>query len=286
MSGLKEIRRRIVSVKNTRQITKAMKLVSAAKLKRAEDAAKEGRKYEQNIERSLHSCLAQLPEEFQHPDLAGSELSHEGKERVVLLAGERGLCGAFNTNIIKAVVAEFAGREDQVEFVLIGKRAVAAGRRYGWNVVAEYGGLSEDPTQWPIDEIARMLTRDYRNGISSSVTIYYTKFVSALTQRVSSEPLLPFVRGERETATLQPKLSPGAEVMVDMLIPVAVEAKLRQVMLESRASEHAARMTAMDSATRNAGELIDRLQLHYNRARQAAITKELLDIIGGAEAVR
>lgn len=292
MSGLKIIRRRLTSVKNTKQITRAMKLVAAAKLKRAQDAATGGRGYLEHLQRIFGELLMSLPENFSHPLLQTRNTVKV--RRVVLIAGERGLCGAYNSNIMKAAQAEILQKKPGVElqFVTIGRRATSTARRAGWNVVAEFEGLPEEASSWPIAEMVNPLISDFQAGACDEVVLYYTKFFSAVTQRVVAEQLLPFTPAEPAiegtAATTQKKrvikFSPRVEDIFSALVPQLIRTTVCSAGFESKASEHAARMTAMDSATRNADDLIERLRLTYNRARQSAITKELLDILGGAEA--
>ena len=293
MSSLKEIRRRITSVGNTKQITRAMKLVSAAKLKRAQGAAENGRSFEERLDALLKDIQEDLPEGFSNPLL---EKRREIKRRrIVMIAGERGLCGAYNTNVVKAVRPLVESSTAEVDVVAIGRRAKSSAHRFGWNLADSYEGLSDDATLWPSSEIAEKLVSDFIAGECDEVVLVYTKFKSAMTQIVTEQVLLPFTAPEVEVNVDQqeeedsPRLSkydPRPEAIVSQLVPLLVTTKVCQAGLESKASEHGARMTAMDSATRNANELIDKLKLYYNRARQSAITTELIDIVGGAEALK
>ncbi len=299
MAGLKEIRRRIGSVKNTRQITKAMKLVSAAKLRRAQDQALAARDFGTELKKTLQLVLANLPESFSSQLLLKQTLTTP-KNIAIVISGERGLCGAFNTNVIKAVLKE----KELSSYILFGKRSVAAGKRFQWNVMESFEGLADDSSKWPIATLANDLIVSFLAGQVSTVTLIYTKFVSAMNQQVVSETILPLSvenlidgasnKGSAEEAgeganskdEESIKFAPSAEIAFEKLVPLYISSRIREAVLESKASEHAARMSAMDAATRNAGELLERLKLFYNRARQAAITKELLDIIGGAEAIK
>ncbi len=304
MSGLKTIRRRISSVKNTKQITRAMKLVSAAKLKRAQDAAQNGASFSEKLDRVVRTLMNDVSEDFSHPLLqARSEVR---VRRIVMISGERGLCGGYNTNIIKAIQNDTHRSPVELEFVPVGKRSVAACRRLGWKIVSAYENLPEDATKWPITEIASELMYDFEEGRCDEVVIYYTKFVSALTQKVTAEPLLPLgslqssENSSESTSTTTPSeseeehaatpgavgYSPSPEEILSQVVPLLVKTKLYQAGLQSKASEHAARMTAMDAATNNANDLIEKLRLFYNRARQTTITRELIDIVGGAEAIK
>ena len=300
MSGLKEIRRRISSVKSTKQITRAMKLVSAAKLRKAQEAAVGGRDFASQLEEVLEQVTQNLPKNYTNPLL--EEAEKKEVVRVVFISGERGLCGAFNANLLKAVQAYSS--EQKIEYVPIGRRAVAFAKARDWNTVSEYEGLPEDAGRWPIAEIIEKQVNDFLDGKVQEVVLFYTQFKTAMTQVVKSEKLLPFKIEANEQKVIpinkdvasketpeaiedrEFKFDSPSEVIVYEMIPLLINTKLTQAALESKASEHASRMTAMDSATRNADELIDKLKLYYNRARQSAITTELIDIVGGAQAAQ
>lgn len=295
MSGLKAIRRRIGSVKNTKQITRAMKLVSAAKLRRAQDAATGGRAFSERLLEVLRVLEANLPANTVHPLFQAREVK---KRRVVYVAGERGLCGAYNTNIIKAVqnaeIAAAASSGIEVSTFPVGKQAGNAARRFGWPMAGSFAKLVENVDAWPLNEIAEELTKDYLDGEFDELVLYYTKFESVMTQVVTREVLLPFSRagaadsgatGKEQNPYLT-RFDPAPDVILSELLPMILAARIRQAGLEARASEHASRMTAMDSATKNADDLMNKLKLFYNRARQSSITRELIDIIGGTEAIK
>lgn len=287
MAGLKEIRRRISSVRNTKQITRAMKLVSAAKLRRAQDSATGGRSFVSHLSDALQRVLLALDEDFAHP-LTVARPSVR-RRRVVVIAGERGLCGGYNTNILKAAAQELHS-DAKVDFVLVGRRAVSTGRRLRWDIAAEFEALGEDASQWPTGALGDALIQAFVSEEIDEAVVYYTEFVSAITQRVQRAQLLPATELLEATGSGVALRVSGfdapPEEIVERLVPMLVRAKIRQAALDAKASEHAARMTAMDAATRNADELIDRLRLFYNRARQTTITRELIDIVGGAEAIK
>lgn len=290
MSGLKTIRRRISSVKNTKQITRAMKLVSAAKLRRAQDAAQGGRAYGKKLAVVVGTLLRDITGDFEHPLVSAPR--EVKRRRVVVISGDRGLCGGYNANIVKAIAAAERAHDIQLDFVAIGRRSISAAHRLGWNLVAQFENLGEDAGKWPIEEISSALTEDFAAGKIDEVVVYYTHFVTPMTQRVTREVLLPFQISEGAGETDSPvhsssvSYSPEPEKILAGLIPVLIRTRLRQAALESKASEHAARMTAMDAATSNANDLIEKLRLFYNRARQTAITRDLIDIVGGAEALK
>jgi len=300
VSGLKTIRRRITSVSNTKQITRAMKLVSAAKLRRAQDAALGGRSFSERLGEIASSVKRDLPEDFSHPLMQRREVVK--RRRVIVVSGERGLCGAYNSNMSKAVlardVAVASTEKIALEFVPLGRRSVAFVNFQALEMVSDYGGLPEEAALWPISEVCDDAIKAFSLGRCDEVVLYYTKFISTMTQEVIREVLLPFgedadeavidsspdVSDRDEQASGAAQYEPSAEEIFDKLLPLLIKTRVTQGGLESKASEHAARMTAMDSATRNANELIDTLRLFYNRARQSAITTELIDIVGGAEA--
>lgn len=305
MANLKQIRRRIVSVKNTKQITRAMKLVSAAKLRRAQEMTENGRAYITHLERITQELVANLPENFTHPLLTPKE--QVKTRRVIVIAGDRGLCGPYNGNITKAVQEEESKGSLAREFVVWGRRGVANAHRLNWKLLSSYEGTGEEPSRWPIDEIARGLVLSFQSGECDEVVLYYTSFISAMTQRVKREVLLPLSTAatnlfaskghvlqnqEKQhenmptSTTGMMKYHPEPSRIFESIIPLIIKGRLRQVIVESKAAEHAARMTAMDAATNNANDLIERLRLYYNRARQSAITRELIDIVGGAEALK
>lgn len=289
MSGLKAIRRRLTSVKNTKQITKAMKLVSAAKLKRAQDAALGGRKFSQKLGSALGLAISQLPDNAKHPL---TEVRVVKKRAYVIFSADRGLCGAYNTNIAKAGTASAQSTDVEKIFYPVGRRADSASRRFSWPTNKTLmgdalTGLAEDPSKWPLNELGTKLVNLYQNKEVDEVVLIYTKFISTMNLQVTEEKLLPFSfepSSNESDAVKKIKVEPNAEEVFSELLPLVLKTKLFQAAFESKACEHAARMTAMDSATRNADELISKLLLFYNRARQRAITAELLDILGGAEA--
>ena len=286
MPSLKDIRRRIGSVSNTKQITRAMKLVSAAKLRRAQTAATSGRGY-----------IAELKQLFfklqLHPKCVATEsvltsTRDISKRAIVVIAGERGLCGGFNTNVIKEVEAKEDKEDANTSVIAIGRRAVSSLRSSGWTIAKQFEDLPEDASLWPIRELASELMQQFSDGVYDQVVVYYTKFHSVMRQEVCCEQLLPLVAEadptEAAVSEEEFKSDPSPELILESLTPLLVQSILNQAGLESKASEHASRMTAMDSATRNANDLISDLRLYYNRARQSSITTELIDIVGGAEA--
>ncbi len=293
MPNLLDIRRRLKSVKNTQQITKAMKMVSAAKLKRAQDRVVTARPFANKMIEVLGELAGRTDENFHHP-----LLDERGDQRylVVLITADKGLCGAFNTNLIKAAqafVREHAGKA--IEIVAVGRKGRDFFRRRGF-LEGEYIGLTGkgrvDFTE--AIEVARdVIKRFTENQELDKAFVIYNEFKSVLQQRVVVEQLLPVSRAKTDSETnaaAQPVSlvdyiyeQPPAE-MFSQLLPRLIETQIFRALLESVASEQGARMTAMDSASKNASELIDSLTLNMNRVRQAAITNEIIEVVSGAAA--
>lgn len=285
MANLKEIRNRISSVSSTMQITSAMKMVSAAKLKKAQDAITAMRPYSDKLTELLQNLSATLDAD------SGSKLAEDrdvNKVLIVAISSNRGLAGAFNSNIIKGathlVNAKYAGKE--VDFITIGKKADAILAK-SHNVVMNNIEIFDDLTYDNVAVIAQDLMDRFETGEYDRIDIIYNKFKNAATQIVTTEQFLPIVpvAQEESTTTADYIFEPSKEQIVEGLIPKALKTQLFKGIRDSVASEHGARMTAMHKATDNATELRDALKLQYNKARQAAITNEILEIVGGAEAL-
>ncbi|WP_179334023.1 ATP synthase F1 subunit gamma [Winogradskyella costae] len=284
MANLKEIRNRISSVSSTMQITSAMKMVSAAKLKKAQDAITAMRPYSNKLTELLQSLSATLDED------SGSKYSAQREVENVLLVvvtSNRGLAGAFNSNIIKQVNRltndTYAGKD--VSYLTIGKKANDAFKKTN-KVIANRSDLYEDLTFDNVSEIAEMLMEKFVAGEFDKIEIVYNHFKNAATQIVMTEQFLPIVPVESdENVNLDYVFEPSKIEIVEELIPKSLKTQLYKGIRDSFASEHGARMTAMHKATDNATELRDQLKLTYNKARQAAITNEILEIVGGAEAL-
>ncbi|MEX0289017.1 MAG: ATP synthase F1 subunit gamma [Flavobacteriaceae bacterium] len=284
MANLKEIRNRIASVSSTMQITSAMKMVSAAKLKKAQDAITAMRPYANKLTELLQSLSASMDGE------AGSKYSDNREvEKVLIVAitSNRGLCGAFNSNIIKECASLIQGTygDKQVDFVAIGKKANdLLGKRH--TIVANHSEVYDDLSFENVAEIAEFLMEQFTNGSYDRIELVYNKFKNAATQIVMTEQFLPIVPIETEQgSTTDYIFEPSKPEIVSQLIPKSLKTQLYKAVRDSFASEHGARMTAMHKATDNATELRDQLKLTYNKARQAAITNEILEIVGGAEAL-
>jgi F-type H+-transporting ATPase subunit gamma len=292
MPNLLDIRRRIKSVKNTQQITKAMKMVSAAKLKRAQDRVVTARPFANKMQEVLSGLADRTDENFHHP-----LLDARGDERylLVLITADKGLCGAFNTNLIKAgqtFIRDNPGK--QIEIMAVGRKGRDFFRRRSANLAGEYIGVTG---KGRVDfsealEIARDVMKRFTDDEKiDKAFIIYNEFKSVLQQRVVTEQLLPVSRQTNTAATAEQPVSlvdyiyeqPPAEIFAKLL-PRLIETQIFRALLESIASEQGARMTAMDSASKNARELIDSLTLNMNRVRQAAITNEIIEVVSGAAA--
>ncbi|WP_445735887.1 ATP synthase F1 subunit gamma [Mariniflexile sp.] len=284
MANLKEIRNRITSVSSTMQITSAMKMVSAAKLKKAQDAITAMRPYADKLTELLQNLSATLDVDSE------SEFSTQREVKKVLLVvitSNRGLAGAFNSNIVKEVnmLASKKYANQEVSYIAIGKKGNDAFKKTT-RVVANSSEVYDDLTFDNVAEIAEMLMEKFVAGEFDKIEIVYNKFKNAATQQVMTEQFLPIVPVEGSVNTNADYIFEPAKVeIVEQLIPKSLKTQLYKSVRDSFASEHGARMTAMHKATDNATELRDQLKLTYNKARQAAITNEILEIVGGAEAL-
>jgi F-type H+-transporting ATPase subunit gamma len=293
MANLKEIRNRITSVQSTMQITSAMKMVSAAKLKRAQDAVTQIRPYADKLQEILSSLSSSL-------DMSENDYASDREIKnvvIVAVTSNRGLCGGFNNNVIKETLrlakGEFANQN--VSVVPIGKKATDSMKKSAYNIKGTYlpkhlDELWNDLTFANASPAAEKLMQAYKDGHIDKVVIVYNSFKNVATQIVKSEQFLPIVPPVVEegasAANLDYIYEPSKEEIVEELIPKTLKTQLYANLLESLAGEHGARMTAMHKATDNAGEMVKGLKLDYNKARQASITNEILEIVGGAEALK
>jgi len=286
MPSLKDIKKRISSVKNTRQITKAMKMVSAAKLRRAQEAA-------DKVQQVLAS-LARREDQDAHPLLAKRG---QGKALIVLVTSDRGLCGGFNANVSKAVERHIRTNPDgfeQIDLLLVGRKGNDyLKRRPGMSIFKVYENFlgTAQVSYAPAALIGKELVELFESEQYDAVFLAYNAFRSAISQEPQIVPLLPVVAEAGEDVAGGDYLAdylyePNAAEVLTQLLPKYIEVQIFRAFLESVASEHGARMSAMDSASKNASEMIGKLTLQYNRARQAAITKELMEIISGAESIK
>lgn len=290
MASLKDIKKRIGTVKNTRQITAAMKMVSAAKLRRAQDAMTAARPYADKMQEVL-SSLATRDSGEEHPLLQNRG---KGKALVVLVTADRGLCGGFNTNISKTAerfIRQNPEGFDSYELLLIGRKGKDyLKRRAGMKIVKVHENLvgSTQVTYPTAALLGQEIIELYQNGDYDGVFLVYNAFQSVMAQDLTVRQLLPIKPEEvtRQEHVVDYIYEPNASEVLEQILPKNVEVQIFRALLESVASEHGARMTAMDSASKNASEMIGKLTLQYNRARQASITKELMEIISGAESVK
>jgi len=293
MASLKDLRLRISSVKSTKKITSAMKMVSAAKLRRAQEAAEAARPYAERMNRMMQNLAAGLDTGAETPRL----MSGNGKDKVnliVLFTSDRGLCGAFNASVARSVRVKIRELEKAGKDVKI----ISVGRKGRELLRTEHGGKIVDSRQnigrkgvtfVEADELAKTLVTMFDAGEFDVCWAVYNRFQSAMTQIVTWHQVIPFAPVEAAEGIAAPaaqyEYEPSQEKILEALVPRNLSVQIFRFMLESQASEHGARMTSMDNATRNAGDMIDDLTLTYNRSRQALITRELIEIISGAEAV-
>ncbi len=290
MPNLKDIRRRIGSVEKTQQITRAMRMVAAAKLRRAQDAIVAARPYAERMRETL-SRVAAGQTGSEQPLLAARDRVERAE--LVVITSDRGLCGAFNANVLKRVAREIEKRElegQKVGLSLIGRKARDFYRRRRSDAITRtWTAIPRVEYSYAV-EIANHVTERFVGGEADEVLLIHSEFITAITQRPRAARLLPMMpepdrNAEGGVPELPFEMEPDAEQLLARLAPKALEVEIFRGLLDNQAGEHAARMTAMESATRNTEELIDRLTLEYNRARQAAITKELVEIVSGAEAL-
>ena len=285
MANLKELRSRITSVGSTMQITSAMKMVSAAKLKRAQDAITQLRPFAQKLEEILINVSATLDSS---EGVYSRQTENPSKTLLVVISSNRGLCGAFNANVVKRVQAYNAENAGQIDTYFLGKKAgEILVKRGGQQPIGERNAIYDDLSFENASEVAEMLMAKFREGAYDRIELVYNQFVNAATQRVQCEQFLPIreVEGEGSSNQAEYIYEPIKEEILEDLIPKSLKTQLFKALLDSQAAEHGARMTAMHKATDNANELKKSLSLEYNKARQAAITNEILEIVGGAEAL-
>jgi F-type H+-transporting ATPase subunit gamma len=299
MASLKDLRVRIASVKSTQRITSAMKMVAAAKLRRAQDLAQQSRPYAERMERMLASVAASAMSMAGAPPLLvgnGKDATH----LLIVMTSDRGLCGGFNSNVARwtrARIRELAGQGKQVKLLIVGRKGYGLLRgEFRANIVDTIEDSAKPSPRYDVaTAIAGRVAAMFDAGEFDVCTIVYNKFVSALSQPVTPQQLVPFALPDQPTGDAATgaaagggavyEFEPSEEEILGELVPRNLAIQVFRAMLESFASEQGSRMTAMDSATRNAGDMISSLTITYNRTRQAAITKELIEIISGAEAL-
>ncbi len=286
MSGAKEIKSKIGSVQNTQKITSAMEMVAASKMRKAQDAMAASRPYAENMRNVIgHIALGNL--EYRHPYLEEREVKRVG---YIVVSTDRGLCGGLNINLFKQVLAD-AGKWQQegaeVEFAVVGSKATAFFNNMGAKVTAQISGLGDRPSVTDLVGSVRVMLDAYDNGEIDKLFVVYNKFVNTMTQQPTIDQLLPLPKSDDDEIKHRwdYMYEPDAQVLLDQLLVRYTESQVYQGVVENLACEQAARMVAMKAATDNAGELINDLQLVYNKARQASITQELSEICAGAAAV-
>jgi F-type H+-transporting ATPase subunit gamma len=288
MASLKSIKKRIVSVKSTRQITKAMKMVSAAKLRRAQENVVAARPYAKKLHEVMER-LAQSQEMDPHPLMVRRETSP--RALIILVTSDRGLCGGFNANISKAAERFIRERREEysdVTLMTIGRKGYDF-LKNRQKIVKNYSGIISKPTYQAAALVAQEVIQGFLDEEYDDVFLFFNAFRSVMSQDITCEQLLPISPPEASEVAesgVEYIYEPTKGELLGELLPKAIEVSIFKAMLESVASEHGARMTAMDSASKNATEMIGKLTLIYNRARQAAITKELMEIISGSESIK
>lgn len=286
MAGAKEIKTKIASVKNTQKITSAMEMVAASKMRKAQERMAASRPYAENM-RKVIGHVAQGTLEYKHPYLEVRDAKRVG---YIVVSTDRGLCGGLNTNLFKKVVTDVKKWKEQgadIEFCPIGARSVQFFKSYGGKVTAHASGLGDAPKLVDLIGTVRVMLQAYNEGKLDRLYIVFNKFVNTMTQSPVIEQLLPLPKSDDVVAThpWDYIYEPDPKEILDILLTRYIESQVYQGVVENIASEQAARMVAMKAATDNAGEMIDELQLIYNKARQAAITQELSEIVSGASAV-
>jgi F-type H+-transporting ATPase subunit gamma len=291
MPNLKDIRNRIASVKNTRKITSAMKMIAATKLRKAQQSVESARPYATKMHEVI-AALASRVETEAHPLLVASEV--ETKALAIVITSDRGLCAGFNNNLLRAVwlfVQEKQRTTESFKMLTIGKKGNQFFKRRKVEIIENFTGINGAVTFPKAKMVAGKAMEQFLSGEADRVYLVYNEFVSAIESRQVVRQILPMPRPEGEEEALvaggeEYIYEPDAETLLGKLLPNNIELQVFQAMLESEAAEHASRMTAMDNATRNASEMINALTLQYNRARQAYITKELVEIVSGAESLK
>jgi len=292
MPNLKEVRNRIVSVNSTQQITSAMKMVSAAKLRRAQDAITQMRPYAEKLKEILGNLSSTIDAS------EGGEFSVQREPKKILIVtvtSNRGLAGAFNSNVLKAarnlVATQYKAQHDagNVSYITIGKKATDTLTRAKMNVLSSHNQVFDGLSFDKVAPIAERIMQGFAAGEFDKVVVVYNRFKNAAVQIPTEEQFLPVLPPEKsavKTSAIDYIFEPNKEEIVRELIPKSLKIQLYKAVLDSHAAEHGARMTAMNKATDNAKELLKELRLSYNKARQAAITNEILEIVGGAEALK
>lgn len=288
MANLKEVKERINSVSSTQQITKAMKMVAAAKLRKAQDKITQMRPYSQKLTAILNNISSGSESDM---EIVYAQEREVRNVLIIPITSDKGLCGAFNSNVLKATVADmdthFAGKN--ITVLPLGKKAFEFFSKRGYNVIADYYQVFSDVSFDNVKDAAEYAMKAFEDEVYDQVVMVYNEFKNVATQIVQVEQFLPIQKAEvaedLPVADTDYIVEPSQAYIIEELVPNSLKIQFYKAVLDSNASEHGARMTAMDKATENAGELLKELKLIYNRTRQAAITNEILEIVAGAEAL-
>ena len=291
MASLDDLKKRISSVKSTQKITKAMKMVAAAKLRRAQESAEKGRPYSDK----MNNIILNLSNGISDIDNAPKLLSGTGEDKVhlcVVMTSDRGLCGGFNTNIIKKAKQYFQKILDEgktLKIITVGTKGYDQLKRlYGDNIIERISFKeSKNVNYFDADKVGKIVIEKFDKNEFDVCAIFYNQFKNVITQIPQEQQIIPLKTSEKEENSLEDnyEFEPEEDEILSNLLPKNISTQIFKAMLENSASEQGARMSAMDNATRNAGEMVDKLTIQYNRSRQAAITKELIEIISGAESL-
>lgn len=291
MASLKEIRAKVTSIKSTQKITRAMQMVAASKMRRAQERMEVGRPYSENMRRVV-SHLVNASSDYKHPYMTNRQVNRVG---YILVSSDRGLAGGLNINLFKQLmhhVKEFQDQSVEAEFAVIGSKGVSFFRSFGGKVTSAVTDYGDNPTFEQLNAPVQAMLDDYTNGRLDRIFVVYNKFVNAMTQKPIVTQLVPLPNEAVDSSSgIQTELSwdyiyePDVKTLIDGLLGRYIESIVYQAVMENIASEQSARMVAMKAATDNAGDLINDLQLVYNKLRQAAITREISEIVGGAAAV-
>ena len=291
MASLDDLKKRIASVKSTQKITKAMKMVAAAKLRRAQESAEKGRPYSQKMNNVILNLSSGISDKENAPKL----LSGTGNDKVhlcVVMTSDRGLCGGFNSNIIKKAKSYFSKilEEDKdLKIITVGSKGNDQLKRiYGDKIIENISFKeSKNANYFDADKVGKMVIEKFKAGEFDVCTIFYNQFKNVITQIPQAQQIIPLnvENSEEDKSEDSYEFEPDEDEILSNLLPKNISTQIFKAMLENSASEQGSRMSAMDNATRNAGEMVDKLTIEYNRSRQAAITKELIEIISGAESL-
>jgi F-type H+-transporting ATPase subunit gamma len=297
MPSLIDLRRRVRAVKNTQQITKAMKMVAASKLRRAQERMTAARPYAQQLQRVLGSVASRVDSSI-HPLLVAREIGSDSRTLVIVVSGDKGLCGSFNTNLLKAASAFILGSAQKCALGLVGRKGRDYFGRRGFDVAFEEVGIFQRLSYADAQRIAQTAMNVFIKGEVDRVVLVYNEFKSVISQRAVVQQLLPIASADVDSAAAASKAEaaahlaqidylyePSPQEIFNQLLPRYVEVQAYRALLESNAAFFAAQMTAMDTATKNSAEMIGSLTLYMNKVRQAAITREIIEVVSGAQAL-